>query len=513
MQGRTASFSLARGCGKIWILNIKNGVAMTEKRMEHKILSEKNHESFISRNRISLGDWERAGCDWSTLQEIARDHEVHFLKLATTAEFIAKTIQSFPNVHSVRWRVKDTEHLIEKIVRKRANPKSSRKYKNINSENYNKIITDLIGVRALHLFKDDCIEIHDELLAMWKPVEKPIAYTRKGDHEEFIAKLKERGLIAKDHSAGYRSLHYVVESKPTNREIRAEIQVRTLFEEGWSEIDHTVRYPNFMNDELTNYLLTIFNRMAGSADEMGGFVRQLALALQTTNESLRVAIAENDLAKAKIDATIIELDQSRNNEEKYKKLSARLKTELNNLDKTTSLHNHLSQRSGRSSRKGANLDYLPGVSPGTSVLWSRSPAETHALLDAARAQLLHSVLGQHIAQHRRYSSKLSHTEAEKIARAARAEVDKIARANSAKAARIAAEKAARPDAAKAERANTERMSRTDKANTINAAGEKHVRNDASPVDDSTLVAKNGSAEKTHKNTPDGPINDNQGDKK
>lgn len=304
---------------------------MVIKNEKHRILMEDKESDFLLRNRIPVDEWERSACSWSALQEIASDHENNFAALATTAEFVAKTIQGFSGVHSVRWRVKDTEHLIEKIIRKRLDEKTAEKYKDINKTNYVKIITDLIGVRALHLFKDGWIEIHDQLMKTWTPVENPRGYIRQGDQADFVDKLNNHGLEVKVHVDGYRSIHYVVESKLTNRSTLSEVQVRTLFEEGWSEIDHTVRYPNFQNHDLIKYLLAIFNRMAGSADEMGGFVRQLADSVRGNGDELRRAIDERDKAMSQIDDIVSELEDSKIAEKSHRDLIIKLKSELSLL--------------------------------------------------------------------------------------------------------------------------------------------------------------------------------------
>lgn len=51
--------------------------------------------------------------------------------------------------HSIRARIKDPDHLIGKIIRN-INEKPG-KYSQISIDNYNKIITDLIGVRIIIL--------------------------------------------------------------------------------------------------------------------------------------------------------------------------------------------------------------------------------------------------------------------------------------------------------------------------------------------------------------------------
>ncbi|EKH2437192.1 hypothetical protein O4M18_004240 [Escherichia coli] len=85
----------------------------------------------------------------------------------------------------------------------------------------------------------------------------------------------KKGCRIKLHDAGYRSVHYVIKTRPIKDEIFTEIQVRTIFEEGWSEIDHRIRYPDISDDHLINHFLMIFNRLAGSADEMGAFIFEL----------------------------------------------------------------------------------------------------------------------------------------------------------------------------------------------------------------------------------------------
>lgn len=44
----------------------------------------------------------------------------------------------------------------------------------------------------------------------------------------------------------YRSLHYIIKYHG----YYLEIQGRTLFEEGWSEIDHDIVYPYYKDDEM-----------------------------------------------------------------------------------------------------------------------------------------------------------------------------------------------------------------------------------------------------------------------
>jgi ppGpp synthetase/RelA/SpoT-type nucleotidyltranferase len=169
-------------------------------------------------------------------------------------------------------------------------------YDALSVRNYKSIITDLIGVRALHLFKEDWIQINDFITSKWGLREKPIANIRKGDSDSFINEFKEKGCEIKEHIFGYRSVHYLVQSQPAKDMQVAEIQVRTIFEEGWSEIDHRTRYPYDMDNPILSQYLFIFNRLAGSADEMGSFVRLLKYKLDEIAKKSQESIEEKDNA-------------------------------------------------------------------------------------------------------------------------------------------------------------------------------------------------------------------------
>lgn len=213
-----------------------------------------------------------------------------------TGNYISSRLRKVDAVHSLRFRVKDPEHLIEKIIRKKIeNPD-----REISIDNYKTNITDLIGVRALHLFKEDWERIHDFIIDNWELNEEATANVRNGDSEEFLKKFKEKDCTINNHKYGYRSVHYIVKTQPAKNLHFAEIQVRTIFEEGFSEIDHHVRYPYFQNDLMVENYLSIFNRLAGSADEMGSFVKKLK---DEINQHILRAIElkkENDeLAKSK----------------------------------------------------------------------------------------------------------------------------------------------------------------------------------------------------------------------
>jgi ppGpp synthetase/RelA/SpoT-type nucleotidyltranferase len=231
-----------------------------------------NKSKFLEKFKISDESFEKSKCDWEELKAIFYDFISKEQELLVAGNLILERLRLIKEIHSLKIRIKDPEHLIEKIIRKREeNPE-----RNISIDNYSTEITDLIGVRALHLFKDEWISIHDVITKIWDGHEPPTAYIRTGDPEKYF---KDNGCEIKAHKAGYRSVHYLIKTQPTKLLHIAEIQVRTIFEEGWSEIDHRLRYPYDINNELLNEYLQIFNRLAGSADEMGSYIKTLKCAL------------------------------------------------------------------------------------------------------------------------------------------------------------------------------------------------------------------------------------------
>ncbi len=286
-------------------------------------------DSFLASTRIEQTTWEQAAIDWKILLEIANDHENQLDQLRDSADLFARVIQRFPGVHSVRSRIKDTEHLLEKIIRKRAN--GATKYLSITSDNYHELVTDLVGLRALHLFKEDCFIIDKHLKNTWSACETPKAYVREGDPENLTTLFREHGFDVEMHSKGYRSIHYIFSTQPLQRKVFTEVQVRTIFEEGWSEIDHQIRYPNFSDDRLVSYFLTIFNRLAGSADEMGTFVKDLTNALGNFEFQLKDANEQRGKALSEMDKVLGELKAMKVKDANMENKLAAMQVELSKI--------------------------------------------------------------------------------------------------------------------------------------------------------------------------------------
>lgn len=145
-----------------------------------------------------------------------------------------------PIVHTVKSRLKNDNSLLDKLNRKKEDGKI------ITLENFTKEVTDLVGVRILHLYLEQFPSIHKEIMSQieneeWEFYENPKAYSWD---DEAIALYENLG-IKTQKKEQYTSVHYVIRIKNNDSNpIYCEIQVRTLFEEIWGEIDHTINYPH-----------------------------------------------------------------------------------------------------------------------------------------------------------------------------------------------------------------------------------------------------------------------------
>jgi putative GTP pyrophosphokinase len=152
------------------------------------------------------------------------------------------------HVHSLKWRVKDPDHLRDKLCRKIREAKAEKLSFNITRENLFEKINDLAGCRILYLHTKQFKQIHECLTRIfgeykYEVVEEPLARTWDDETRSLFSQM---GIKIKTTDGMdphfYTSVHYIIAPNRRTR-ITCEIQVRTLAEELWGEVDHTINYP------------------------------------------------------------------------------------------------------------------------------------------------------------------------------------------------------------------------------------------------------------------------------
>jgi putative GTP pyrophosphokinase len=182
-------------------------------------------------------------------------------------------------VHSYKSRFKDLDHLKSKIERKNQEdsllPEDEQKGP-ITQGNIKERITDICGIRILHLYIGQFEAIHKALmkyvdsgeLALFEP---PKAYTWDPEYSKTFEAL---GVSPKLKESFYTSVHYVFKPR-TDSNITCEVQVRTLFEEVWGEIDHTFNYPEPSKNKVVQEQLKVLARVVGAGTRLSDSIFEL----------------------------------------------------------------------------------------------------------------------------------------------------------------------------------------------------------------------------------------------
>jgi Uncharacterized protein conserved in bacteria len=232
-------------------------------------------DAFLKKYKIK-DDFLRSNISWNELQEIADDYERLMPEFQKIAVNYVNQLNALPEVHSVRFRLKDIEHLIEKIIRKSIEYEETNSVYNIETYLYE--ITDIIGIRALYVFKSDYYPLHNSIVREFKKsfCEKPQIKLRRGDNEKIYEGLKN---VEFQFNETYRSIHYTIRYMDGDIVAPIEIQTRSIFEEGWSEINHKLLYKNngLHNDEkmLLNQASSILSSLAGDCDTLGQLMNEM----------------------------------------------------------------------------------------------------------------------------------------------------------------------------------------------------------------------------------------------
>ena len=104
-------------------------------------------EFFQQYTHISEESFNETNLTWVLITEIYEQHRKNVLEYKKVANYVEDNLIDINNIHSIKKRVKDPKNLIEKIIRKSI---EKPEYE-ITIRNYTEIITDLIGIRILHL--------------------------------------------------------------------------------------------------------------------------------------------------------------------------------------------------------------------------------------------------------------------------------------------------------------------------------------------------------------------------
>lgn len=182
---------------------------------------------------------------------------------------ISESKKLAPHIHSIRWRIKERDHLKDKLMRKFIEAKTKKKPFKVTSENLLERVTDLAGLRILHLHTRQIVEIGKVLREIFNDqqydmLEGPFARTWDDESREIFESC---GIKTQKSPSMYTSVHYVVGSASRTR-VTCEIQVRTLMEEVWGEVEHAINYPYQIGSLPCREQIKVLARVTSSATRL-----------------------------------------------------------------------------------------------------------------------------------------------------------------------------------------------------------------------------------------------------
>lgn len=159
-------------------------------------------------------------------------------------KILRKLCKNF-SIHQIVSRIKTKESLAQKVIKKN-------KYENLDD------ITDILALRIITYFEDDISKIEELLNKEFKIDWENSTDKRNIEIDKF----------------GYRSVHYILQLNDHKKElpeyaeykdIKFEIQIRSILQHSWAEIEHDLGYKSFT--EIPQKAKRTFYRVAALLEQ------------------------------------------------------------------------------------------------------------------------------------------------------------------------------------------------------------------------------------------------------
>jgi len=172
-------------------------------------------------------------------------------------------------IHSSKYRAKEPSHLRDKLLRKAEEARAKGRKFGITAGNLFDRVSDLAGVRLMHLHMRQMETIHPLIIEVLKGE----GYVLEGRPEartwdpEYAELFKRLGLKVKRDESLYTSVHYTVKQNTRTPRL-CELQVRTLAEEIWGEVSHRINYPHETDSVACKEQLKVLARLVSGCTRL-----------------------------------------------------------------------------------------------------------------------------------------------------------------------------------------------------------------------------------------------------
>ena len=166
----------------------------------------------------------------------------------TFAESLISCFTNHPElgelIHFIKYRIKDEDSLRAKLERLTTSAETEGMNEPVNESNLFDKVSDLAGVRIVHLHTDQLKIIHALILEILEEQQlamagSPTAYYWDVEYKELFESV---GLKTELRGSMYTTVHYDIVANQRTK-IKCELQVRPLVDEVWGEVSHRINYP------------------------------------------------------------------------------------------------------------------------------------------------------------------------------------------------------------------------------------------------------------------------------
>jgi len=175
-------------------------------------------------------------------------------------------------ISSMHTRLKSSASIVEKMIRKELP---------FSLENLEEQVEDIAGIRIICSYIDDIYALADALIS-----------------QDDITLIRKKDYIANPKPNGYRSLHMIV-SVPVffsqqRRELKVEVQIRTIAMDFWASLEHQMKYKREIPDQ--QYIVSQLKECAETIASTDRKMMELRQQLETAED----IPSENELLIARL---------------------------------------------------------------------------------------------------------------------------------------------------------------------------------------------------------------------
>lgn len=236
--------------------------------------SENSGFDFKAHSQVAVSKYQKLKPFYEEFSEIVKN----ILKEALRAEDI--------KVHSIEARAKSLASFGKKAAFQSDEDPSQPKYTDPSSQ-----ITDLAGIRIITFFPETLHSVDKAIQSQFDVSEK----TDKTD------------ILFKEGKFGYQGIHYIIRLKANrttlleyNRfeNLVAEIQVRTILQHAWAEIEHDIQYKSV--ETIPSLIRRRFMSLAGLLEIADREFQAIQNEDEQLRQEARISVVEGQLEEVEI---------------------------------------------------------------------------------------------------------------------------------------------------------------------------------------------------------------------